>query len=86
MSNKTISLVDVRNVYYQVGEGVKVKPAEKIEKAVKLALLLLGDKAPENVIAAQARIFANLSYIDLDNSLKAFKNTVKYYKPSKKKE
>lgn len=56
---------------------------EKIEKAVRLALLLLGDKAPENVIAVQARIFANLSYVDLDNSLKAFEQTKRYYKPSK---
>lgn len=56
---------------------------DKIEKAVKLALLLLGDKAPEKVIAVQARIFANLSYVDLDNSLKAFEQTVRYYKPLK---
>jgi len=55
-------------------------------KAVKLAVLLLGDKVSEDVIEEQARDFMNLGPELLEGSLKRFSETEDIYATEDKKE
>jgi len=48
-------------------------------KAVKLAVLLLGEKVPEKVIEQQARDFLHLGSEAMDRTLARFANTQKFY-------
>lgn len=54
-------------------------------KAVKLAVLMLGDKAPEETIEAQARCFMQLGADGLEESLERFQDTQNLYTPIKVK-
>jgi hypothetical protein len=55
-------------------------------KAVKLAVLLLGDKVSEDVIEEQARDFMNLGPEVLEGSLKRFSETEEMYATEDKKD
>jgi hypothetical protein len=48
-------------------------------KAVKLAVLLLGEKVPEKVIEQQARDFLQIGSEAMDRTLARFANTQKFY-------
>lgn len=48
-------------------------------KAVKLAVLLLGEKVPEKVIEQQARDFLHLGSEAMDRTIARFANTQKFY-------
>jgi len=48
-------------------------------KAVKLAVLLLGEKVPEKVIEQQARDFLHIGSEAMDRTLARFANTSKFY-------
>jgi len=54
-------------------------------KAVKLAVLLLGDKSPEEVVEAQARDFMRLGDKGLDEALKRYAETETLYAESEEK-
>jgi hypothetical protein len=55
-------------------------------KAVKLAVLLLGDKVEENTIEAQARDFMKMGSESLNESLKRFADSENLYKKAEEKE
>jgi hypothetical protein len=69
---------DTRN---EIGFGIPTMASIRTaaSKAVKLAVLLLGDKTPENVIEAQARDFMVLGSIGLDKALLRFAKTSSLY-------
>jgi len=48
-------------------------------KAVKLAVLLLGEKVPEDVIEQQARDFLGMNRESMDRTLSRFASTQKFY-------
>ena len=65
----------------EIGFGVPTYASvrQAASKAVKLAMLLLGDKVEEDVIEAQAKDFMRLGSDVLDSSLSRFMETEKLY-------
>jgi hypothetical protein len=76
---------DQRN---EIGFGIPTVASIRsaASKAVKLAVLLLGDKVAENVIEAQARDFLRLGSKALDSSLLRFAETQNVYAEDEKEE
>ncbi len=76
---------DQRN---EIGFGIPTVASIRsaASKAVKLAVLLLGDKVAENVIEAQARDFLRLGSKGLDSSLLRFAETQNVYAEDEKEE
>ena len=60
-------------------DAIKAKNKKKADKAVRLAVLLLGDKVPDSEIEAQSRIFMKMELTDLEETIKRFYDTEKVY-------
>lgn len=76
-------LVDEKSGVKQV---TKASIRVAASKAVKLAVLLLGDKVSEKIIEAQARDFMRLGNEGLDSSLSRFSKTADIYAEEEKEE
>ena len=60
------------------------KIRQAASKAVRLAVLLLGDKSPEDVVEAQARDFMRLGSSGLDSALSRYAETANLYAEDEK--
>ena len=74
------------DIGFGIPESEKAAPAPTMasvrvaaNKAVKLAVLLLGEKVPEKVIEQQARDFLKIGGEAMDRTLARFANTQKFY-------